>query len=88
MNNTKTKKQVIVSGDAHGSGKDRYRWVSRLSKEAKTAIENETALVICERPFDDIYGEWYVVEGSGKRSTWNHRLPTEEEATLIKEAVL
>lgn len=84
----KTNQQVIVSGNAKGSGTDRYRWVSGLSKEAKEAIAAKTALVICERPFNDHLGEWYVVERANKRSTWNHRLPTDDEAKAIAKAGL
>lgn len=79
---------VIISGTAKGSGSDRFRWVSGLSPEAKQAIETGSALVICERPFSDHHGKWYVVEKSGKRSTWDHRLPTEAESKQIAKACL
>lgn len=83
---TNKTQQVIVSGNARGSGSAKYRWVSGLSNAAKQAIETGSALVICERPFSDVHGEWYVVTATKKRSTWDHRLPTDEESKAIKAA--
>lgn len=77
--------KVIVSGEAHGSGSDRFRWVSYLSTEAKNALTNKTALVICERPFNDSLGEWYVVTENNGR--YDHRLPTTEEQETINKYV-
>lgn len=72
---------VIVSGTAKGSGSDKYRWVSGLSKEAKAALKEKSALVICERPYSDQHGDWYVV--TENRGRYGHRLPTEQEQRLI-----
>jgi len=76
--------EIIKSGEAHGSGSDRFRWVSRLSEAAKSALQTKSATVVCERPFNDRHGDWYVVEQTG-RSRWNHRLPNEQESKAIKE---
>ena len=49
----KENSKVIVSRTAsfHGWGSDRYKWVSRLSKEERTALKTGTARVIaCGAP--------------------------------------
>lgn len=75
---------IIVSGTAKGSGSDRWRWVSGLGRAAKAALKSKSALVICERPFNDHHGDWYVVTES--RGRYDHRLPTDSEARLIKSS--
>jgi hypothetical protein len=73
--------RIIVSGTAKGFGSSKYRWVSGLSKEAKAALKDESALVICERPFNDKDGDWYVV--TENRGRYGHRLPTDAEQRVI-----
>lgn len=74
--------KIIIDGTAKGFGSDRYRWVSGLSSEAKEALKSNSALVICERPFNDAHGNWYVVTYSHGR--YNHRLPNEQEREMIE----
>ncbi len=76
--------QIIVSGNAYGFGSDRWRGVTGLSTKAKAALDENSALVICERPFSDSMGSWYVVEKTRVKSKWNHRLPTEAEEKQIQ----
>ena len=78
-------KQIIISGTAKGFGSSKWRWVSSLSEEAKTALRDGSALVICERPFDDHYGPWYVVTENFGR--YGHRLPDEKEQRMIDSGV-
>lgn len=73
---------VIISGVAHGFGSDQWRWVSGLSTDAKIALADNTALVICERPFSDSLGDWYVVTNQ-RKSRYNHRLPDSVEREII-----
>ncbi len=76
--------QIIVSGEAYGFGSDKWRGVTRLSAEAKSALNENSALVICPRPFNDRMGNWYVVENTRTKSKWNHRLPNEAEEKQIQ----
>lgn len=73
--------KIIVSGEAKGFGSSKYRWVSGLNKEAKSALKDNSALVICERPFSDQRGEWYVV--TENRGRYGHRLPNQNERKMI-----
>jgi hypothetical protein len=73
--------KILISGEAHGSETDHYRWVAYLSKEAKEMIKDGTGLVICERPFNDHLGAWYVVTETDCR--YYHRLPTKDEERQI-----
>lgn len=73
--------KIIISGEAYGFGSDKWRGVKGLSSEAKEALKNDSALVITERPFDDHYGPWYVVEYNN--GYYNHRLPNDEQQKLI-----
>lgn len=80
-----TETKVIVSGQANGSGSDKWRSVTRLSREAKDAIADKSALVICPRRFDDHDGPWYVVIAK-RYGGYDHRLPTTAEADAIAAA--
>ncbi|MCC6603085.1 MAG: hypothetical protein IT327_07740 [Anaerolineae bacterium] len=73
--------EVIISGTAKGFGSSKFRYVSGLSSEAKTALKDNSALVICERPFNDKDGDWYVV--TENRGRYGHRLPTDQERREI-----
>lgn len=75
--------KIIVSGTAKGFGSSKYRYVSGLSKEAKAALKDKSALVICERPFNDKDGDWYVV--TENRGRYGHRLPNEQEQRQINK---
>jgi hypothetical protein len=79
-------KQVIVSGEAVGFGSNKWRYVKGLSAEAKAALADKSALVICPRPFNDSDGEWYVVTLK-KGRYYDHRLPTDDERKVISEYV-
>jgi hypothetical protein len=74
---------IIISGKAKGFGSSKYRWVSGLSAEAKAALKNKAALVICGRPFSDGQGDWYVV--TEKNGRYDHRLPNPQEQQLINK---
>lgn len=86
MNQKTAMQNVIVSGTAKGSGSDKYRWVSGLSKGAKSALSEKSGLVICPRRFSDNQGEWYVV--TVNRGRYDHRLPNAQESAAIKAAGL
>lgn len=76
--------RIIVSGTPYGFGADRWRGVTRLSSESKESLKKGSALVICERPFDDYWGGWYVVQPK-PCGCYDHRLPTNEEQKFIQE---
>lgn len=78
--------QIIISGTAKGFGSSRFRYVSGLSKEAKAALKDNSALVICPRPFNDKCGGWYVVTETQGR--YDHRLPTDAERKQINRLEL
>lgn len=80
-------KKIIVSGRAYGFGSNKWRGVTHLSTEAKSLLENDDNMVICYRPFGDNRGYWYVVvrKSYRGRTIYDHRLPNEGEAELIRK---
>lgn len=75
--------KIIVSGTAKGKGSDCFRYVSGLSKEAKQALSDKSALVVCDRPISDNQGDYYVV--TENRGRYGHRLPNAQEKQLLNE---